>query len=58
MATAKKTDTKVRVLVDGQFGKVDEVVTLTPELLEVGLAVGQVDPAPEAVAYAESLVQG
>jgi hypothetical protein len=45
--------TKARVLVDCRFGKVDDVVELTAE--ELAEASGQVDPHPDAVAYAESL---
>lgn len=56
MATKKKTGaTKVRVLVDGAFGKADAVVELEGDELAQALASGQVDPTPEAVAYAESL---
>lgn len=47
--------TKVRVLVDGAFGKPDEVVELEGEELAQALASGQVDADPAAVAYAESL---
>jgi len=47
--------TKVRVLVDGAFGKVDDVPELDGEALAQALASGQVDADPAAVAYAESL---
>jgi len=46
---------KARVLVAGVFGSTDEVVELTPDALAIGVAAGQVDPHPDAVAYAESL---
>lgn len=56
MATKKQTGaTKVRVLVEGAFGKPDEVIELEGEELAQALASGQVDANPEAVAYAESL---
>ena len=56
MATKKQTGaTKVRVLEDGAFGKVDDVPELEGEALAQALASGQVDANPEAVAYAESL---
>jgi hypothetical protein len=58
MAGKKKEDlpegkTKARVLVDCRFGKVNDVVEITAE--EAAEAAGQVDPHPDAVAYAESL---
>ena len=46
---------KARVLVDGAFGKADQVVELDGDQLAQAIASGQVDPHPEAVAYAESL---
>lgn len=56
MATKKlPTATKVRVLVEGAFGKPDDVIELEGEALAQALASGQVDANPEAVAYAESL---
>lgn len=56
MATKKQTTaTKVRVLVEGAFGKPDDVIELDGEALAQALASGQVDADPEAVAYAESL---
>ena len=56
MATKKTTgNTKARVLVNSNYGLVDEVVELTPEQLTEAVATGQVDPHPDAVAYAESL---
>ena len=47
--------TKVRVLVEGNYGKPDDVIELEGEALAVAVASGQVDAHPEAVAYAESL---
>ena len=47
--------TKARVLMDGAFGKADDVVELGGEELTQALASGQVDADPAAVAYAESL---
>ena len=56
MATKKQAQaTKVRVLVEGAFGKPDDVIELEGEELAQALASGQVDANPEAVAYAESL---
>ena len=56
MATKKQTTaTKVRVLVEGYYGKPDDVIELEGEALAVAVASGQVDPHHEAVAYAESL---
>ena len=56
MATKKQAHaTKVRVLVEGAFGKPDDVIELEGEELAQALASGQVDPHPEAVAYAEAL---
>ena len=56
MATKQQTGaTKVRVLVDGAFGKPDDVIALEGEELAQALASGQVDDNPAAVAYAESL---
>lgn len=56
MATKKQTGTtKLRVLVEGAFGKPDDVIALEGEELAQALASGQVDADPAAVAYAESL---
>ena len=56
MATKKQTAaTKVRVLVEGHYGKPDDVIELEGEALSVAVASGQVDAEPAAVAYAESL---
>ena len=56
MATKKQAHaTKVRVLVEGNYGKPDDVIELDGEALAVAVASGQVDADPEAVAYAESL---
>ena len=56
MATKKQiTATKVRVLVEGHYGKPDDVIELEGEALAVAVASGQVDADPAAVAYAESL---
>ena len=56
MATKKQAHaTKVRVLVEGNYGKPDDVIELEGEALAVAVASGQVDPHPDAVAYAEGL---
>jgi hypothetical protein len=46
---------KARVLASGAFGAIDDVVELPPDLLAQGVASGQVDSHPDAVAYAASL---
>ena len=46
---------KARVLATGVFGNVDTVVKLPPDALAHGVAAGQLDPHPDAVAYAESM---
>lgn len=46
---------KARVLATGVFGNVDTVVKLPPDVLAHGVAAGQLDPHPDAVAYAESM---
>jgi hypothetical protein len=43
------------VLATGAFGTINDVVQLPNDLLAQGVAAGQVDPHPDAVAYAESL---
>ena len=55
MATKKPSVTKVRVLVDSAYGQVNDIVEIAPESLDAALESGQVDAAPEAVAYAETL---
>ena len=56
MATKKQAHaTKVRVLVEGHYGKPDGVIELDGDELAQALASGQVDPHPDAVAYAEGL---
>lgn len=47
--------TKARVLVTGPFGAINTVVELDEITLRQGVACGQIDPHPDAVAYAESL---
>lgn len=46
---------KARVLVTGAFGVINDLVELTPDLLKQAEQTGQVDPHPDAVAYAASL---
>lgn len=55
MAKNQKADgqVKARVLVDCEYGKPDDIVTIDAALAD-SLA-GIVDASPEAVAYAESL---
>jgi hypothetical protein len=55
MATKKTENTgpvKARVLAKGQFGECDDVVEVDAETAN---ASDELDPHPEAVAYAESL---
>jgi hypothetical protein len=47
--------TEARVLIDCQHGKVDAVVALTDADLAEAVALGVLDPHPDAVAYAKSL---
>jgi hypothetical protein len=56
MATKKQpTTVKGRVLVDGTWGRVNQVIEILPEMAEAAEQSGQVDTNPDAVAYAESL---
>lgn len=58
MATAKKQTTntvKARVLVDGTFGRINQVIEILADQVEQAEQSGQVDTNPDAVAYAESL---
>ena len=57
MATAKKQPSTVkgRVLMDGTWGRVNQVIEILPDMVEVAEKSGQVDTHPDAVAYAESL---
>lgn len=52
---APEGEIKVRVLVDGAYGKCNDVVTIPAA--DVESLAGQVDADPEAVAYAESLTK-
>lgn len=51
-AIATPDTVKARVLVDGAYGKVNDVVNVTAAEAE---ASGELDAHPDAVAYAESL---
>lgn len=58
MATAKKPaaqpgTVKVLVLCDCHYGKAGEVVQLPSAELAQAVALGRVDPHPDAVAHAE-----
>lgn len=56
MATKKpQTSIKARVLMDGLYGKVDDVIEIPAAELQQAEASGQVDTHPDAVAYAEGL---
>ena len=47
--------TKARVLATGAFGVINQVVEVDANTLKQGVAAGQLDPHPDAVAYAASL---
>lgn len=47
--------TQARVLATGAFGVIDTVVSVDDNTLRQGVACGQLDPHPDAVAYAASL---
>jgi archaellum component FlaG (FlaF/FlaG flagellin family) len=53
----KQTNTEVRVLVNGNYGHVDQVVELSSDELASAIASGQVDQNKDAVAYAKSLAK-
>ena len=57
MATKKQTTSTVkgRVLMDGTWGKVNQVIEIPADQVEQAEQSGQVDTHPDAVAYAESL---
>lgn len=57
MATKKPADEKIkaRVLVNCVLGKPDDVVTL--DAASAQQHAGEIDPHPDAVAYAESLAK-
>jgi hypothetical protein len=46
---------KVRLLVDGHLGRVNQVVELGEEEITAAVGGGLADDTPEAVAYAENL---
>lgn len=50
---AKAAKVKARVLVDGDHGKINDIVSLTPEQAEAAVAAGWADTSPAAVAYAK-----
>ena len=52
---AKEKTVKARVLVEGAFGKVNDVITVPED--EAAAAGGQIDTDPGAVAYAEKLAK-
>lgn len=56
MATKKpQASVKARVLMDGLYGRVDDVVEIPAAELQQAEASGQIDAHPDAVSYAESL---
>lgn len=54
-ASPEPTLTEARVLISGKFGAVDQVVALNDADLAEAVALGEVDPHPDAVAYAKTL---
>lgn len=46
---------EARVLVDGAYGKVDDVVEIPAESVDAAVGTGEVDIHPDAVAYAKTL---
>jgi hypothetical protein len=52
MAKAKQA-VKARVLVDGRFGRINEVIELEQSEVDEAVKSGEVDTSPDAVAYAE-----
>lgn len=54
MSKAKQT-VKARVLVDGRFGLVNEVIELEQSEIDEAVKSGEVDASKDAVSYAESL---
>lgn len=46
-----------RVIFTGRFGKVDDVVTLPQAEIDDGVATGDLDAHPDAVAYAQGLAK-
>lgn len=57
---AKKQPTEgaqveARVLLDCSWGAADQVVTLSKDEADAGVAAGELDTHPDAVAYAKSL---
>ena len=56
MATKKpQASVKARVLMDGAYGRVDDVIEIPAAELQQAESSGQVNTHPDAVAYAESL---
>lgn len=57
MAKKQATDgaqVEARVLLDCSWGAADDVVTLTKEEAEAGVAAGELDTHPDAVMYAKA----
>lgn len=52
---ADSAQVEARVLVASVWGKPDAVVLLSKEEAEAGVAAGELDIHPDAVAYAKSL---
>ena len=58
MAKKQPTDgaqIEARVLLDSSWGSVNDVITVTKEEADAGVAAGEIDIHPDAVAYAKSL---
>lgn len=56
MAKAKQA-VKARVLVDGEYGLVNQVIELEQGQVDAAVSSGQVDTAEAAVAYALKLIK-
>jgi len=52
--TSEGAQIEARVLVASSWGVPDEVVTLTKEEAEAGVAAGELDTHPDAVTYAKA----
>lgn len=54
MANEKKGPKLARVIFAGTFGKVGDVIEVTEQQAKAGVASGDLDDTPEAVAYAKA----
>lgn len=54
-AVAADEPVEARVLVDGAYGKINDVVEIPAESIDSAVAAGEIDTHPDAVAYAKTL---